>query len=123
MIYFEFIKPIPWTIRRITKQYFEVLDDLSPVLHPMVVWVVPYPSFFAHDGDECLGQFLWSNRDKNVVIILAGKQPIEEYVDTLCHEIAHYEQYRDGKEIQEAGVRVRARTLNQLVQNELNLAI
>lgn len=35
----------------------------------------------------------------------------EMLLRVLCHELAHYEQWRDGKRLQERGVGVRARSL------------
>jgi hypothetical protein len=40
---------------------------------------------------------------------------VRRLVFNLCHEVAHYEQWRDGRPLTERGVNVRARTLVRLI--------
>lgn len=58
-------------------------------------------------------------------IWLAGEKPepsmsdadhAGEILEVLSHEVAHYEQWRDGREIQERGVAVRARTIARKIR-------
>jgi hypothetical protein len=85
------------------------------VRHPIQVAVHPFEAFcVSAEGEEpCAGYFWGPNgaRRRRVMIDVAGDQPESELLETLAHELAHYEQWRDGLEISEEGVDARAAEL------------
>lgn len=117
----EFVKPLSRDVRRISKEYFELLHEISPVTTRLRIFVLPL-EYLIYEHPHCLGRFQWDLF--TCQIELAGKQTdMEAYKDTICHEFAHYEQWRDGLTIGERGVKVRAKNLVEQVESQLVLCI
>ena len=102
----------------------EHLQVLSDVPHDLLMVIYPAEVVTTDDGDACWATFQEPTGNTNLHIKIAGRFPrgmfphrrdgIENLMDSVCHEFAHYEQWRDGKEITERGVNVRARGLLKL---------
>jgi hypothetical protein len=107
------------------------LHRISSAVHPILVRVVPGMVVTDADG----GGFGWgafrAGGDNRPQIIIPGHKP-DELTDaewlaemlptTIAHEWAHYEQYRDGKPVQERGVVVRARSLARgILENQIEV--
>lgn len=121
MYQIEYVKPLPRSVRRITGEYFEILHEISPVINPLPIYVLPL-EYLVYEHPECLGRFQWDYFTCHIE--LAGKQTdMEAYKDTICHEFAHYEQWRDSWIIGERGVAVRGRNLMRQVENRLELCV
>lgn len=124
----HFIPPIPKIVRTTTRQYLEALDDISPITQELDIYVVPL-HFVDDSKRHCsLGLFYWWLTPPQIHITgaypkwLSGEQRAEwlhDYKDTLCHEYAHYEQWRDGRKVCEDGVNRRAKRLVSLVEELL----
>lgn len=121
MYHIEYVKPLSRDIRRITKDYFEILHEISPVTTRLSIFVLPL-EYLIYEHPHCLGRFQWDLF--MCQIELAGKQDdLEAYKDTICHEFVHYEQWRDGYDVNERGVKIRAKSLVSQVENKLNLCV
>lgn len=121
MLKAQFIVPIP---KKKTRQHVAKLVALVnkgfDFKHSITLIVVPAQVVGDPKNGEPCGFGAFDYRDeKDLKIWLAGHQlPDLEYdewlealTSNLAHELAHYEQYRDGKTIQERGVEVRAKRL------------
>lgn len=121
MYHIEFVAPLSWEIRHVTQDYFEALNEICPVTTPLPVYVLPL-KYLVYEDPKCLGRFEWDYISCHIE--LAGKQTdIEGYKDTICHEFAHYLQWTGDVEVQERGVKVRARNLMKKVENQLSLSL
>lgn len=100
------------------------IQAISPDRHGVAVFVVGWPTVSSiHEGEMTVAfGFFVEDRGGSPAIYLAGEMPEDygmtrqewwdrELPETVAHEWAHYEQYRDGREVQERGVAVRARSL------------
>jgi hypothetical protein len=116
----EFVSPISQQVRKITKEYFKALNDISPITHNLLIRVWPLEWVYDDEYKRCLGLFIYSEGRHRPEIVLAGRQPLNEYIDTLCHEFVHFEQFRDGWDVKEGGVSVRARNLVSVVGESLS---
>lgn len=113
----EFIKPIPRDVRKIVRSMVAIVNITFPVLDYISVKVTP--SYVVGDEESGYGFAAFQVCDGKIEIFLAGhplpdityKEWLDCLKESLCHELAHYEQYRDKKPLQERGVRVRARSL------------
>jgi len=93
------------------------LDAVSPATHDIEITVVPAPVVTDGDGFGFAAFYIDDGRPK---MCIAGEKVDEITRDDwladmlpsdVAHEWAHYEQWRDGRPVQERGVAVRARTL------------
>lgn len=122
MVTLEFIQPIPKETRGLFSNLIERAKERFDFKHPIIVQVVPAAVIKdAVSGDIGFGCFDYQNKKKLQIVIAGHKLPEfsdEEWPDILienfCHELAHYEQFRGGKKVQERGVRVRVRSLTKL---------
>lgn len=113
----EFIKPIPRETRKHILAMVEMVRSEFDVQDDMLIRVTP--SYVVGDGKDGYGFAAFVVNKGDVKIYLAGHQVpdmtysewLEVLMESLCHELAHYEQYRDGKEIQERGVAVRTKSI------------
>lgn len=111
----SFVAPIPRNVRRVVTRLCQELQRATSVPHEVEVIVVPAPAVSRPDGACGFGGFAPADGR----IYLAGQRPPDVssaawqdlVAETLCHELAHYEQWRDGRELTERGVAVRARNL------------
>lgn len=109
-------------IRGAVRRLTHWLPTVSQVRHVIEVEMVPAPAIEA-DGGFGFGLFVVPARKRQnpTIVIAAGLADVlqEEQGDsredallavrhTFLHEFAHYEQWRDGRELTERGVSVRA---------------
>lgn len=107
------------------------LERVSPPAQRIDICLAPAPAVSCGDDPtSAFGFFAWPpDRRKGILQIgIAGQMPaawcketgaprsegITALLETICHEYAHYEQYRAGREPSERGVDVRARNLLRL---------
>jgi len=112
-------KGVPANVEKIVREVFRRLNDEA---------VQTIPVFIVNKSridKTALGIFGYKIYPKSLVrkypflqdmrypyISIAGIRINERSVIKTCfHEFAHYEQFRDGKKIQERGVKVRTRSL------------
>lgn len=115
----EFIKSIPYQTKRHIRVMVDMVKGHIKLNHPLTVRVVPAQVIGTQEVGFGFGLFEYDKKGKDLTIMLSGHQLpdlqydewIEMIMEALCHELAHYEQFRDGKKVQERGVRVRARNL------------
>jgi hypothetical protein len=115
----------------VRRELHRLAKAFGPVLHDVFVTAVPYPALGMPDGGLAWGMFLHPKRKRSLpfYIFVAADVPARDlrrgYVrrlygrataaravgHSLLHELAHYEQWRDGRELIERGVNVRAASL------------
>lgn len=103
------------------REAVEIIATITKIEHQLPVLVVPAPCIdFA--GKVAFGVFV----SKPLGICVAGELPDELFdeeerffISTLVHEIAHYEQFRDGKKLQERGVPRRTNTLTNKIRPKI----
>jgi hypothetical protein len=123
--------PIIFRTRRgVAKYVRQALHEFRPKLctrfylpHRIIVHVVPGAVLEEIGGDGLgFGAFLVIHGEPHIVLasglswwIRQKKIPRAEMIGqllrTFVHELVHYEQWRDGRWVQERGVRVRTRAL------------
>lgn len=108
-------------VRRLAKLF----PLASPVRHVIRVIVPPHPAVQAPDGMTGFGVCRVPKRAADPVLIAVAGGLADEYLthggtreeavravgECFLHELAHYEQIRDGRPVREAGVTIRARGL------------
>lgn len=70
-----------------------VAQEVADVRHRVPVRLIATNAIF--NNGECEGVFLYG--DSRAEILLAGLT--KDLIDTLAHEIGHYQQWRDGERI------------------------
>jgi len=124
----NFIGEIRPEVRAVVERMVRAAERVTPIRHAITVHIAPAPAIRAGDSGEVgFGYTQVDTRTPGapVHIALAGDGPplheddpvaVEDFLlSTFCHELAHYEQHRDGKPLQERGVEVRARNLRRLM--------
>jgi hypothetical protein len=108
-------------VRRALRVALDKLVKTSPPKHEIIIYVVSEQAI--DDGNRVsFGVFGHCGRSEKLAIYVAAGAAevvqekggtratgVADVVDTLRHEWAHYEQFRDGKKLQERGVAARAR--------------
>lgn len=113
----------------------EALNSVSPVPSncSLKVLVAPAMAIETPDGVTGFGVFGWGRCDRNAEIYIGGRFSSRQMPDDftrrewlrftlpciLAHEWAHFEQWRDGKELTERGIEVRMRSLLRLIGREI----
>ena len=98
--------PLRLSLRKLLYR-IEVIVDIP---HLVTVEFIQASSLTGDDGTLRYGHFLLHNSEP--LIQVATLQPWSGLVDTVVHEITHYEQYRDGKDwSSERGRKVRIRSI------------
>jgi hypothetical protein len=100
------------------------LNATINVPHRLPVYLVPTQSVAGRDGKAGFAVFFCKKNDSYIIIgarqsnLLFPKlsDHLSHLETCLCHEVAHYEQWRDGRKLQERGVAVRARSLLSLAK-------
>lgn len=86
----------------------KTLSKIVNIKHVIPVHVVPARRIYIEsDGTYCFACY----KKSRPLIYLSGRWCLKEIVEDLIHALVHYEQYRDGKKIQERGVNVRSRSI------------
>lgn len=110
-----FTKEYKSTVRRF-------VAGLEEIVHvPMKVKIDVLPSMVFPDEKNTFAVGYCHHDPKPIVVKVAGHPdiPFEHVADTICHEIVHVEQVRDGREVTERGVKVRARNLVRKVMERM----
>lgn len=119
---------IPDSVKRSLRRFARGLEASTRVPHKVEVQVIPAACLTGDNKDLNCGHFFLDDRG-NPVIQIAGAKTwqtkegreagMHDLKDTLAHELAHYEQFRDGRDYtSERGVRVRARTLHRKAEEQ-----
>lgn len=125
MLQVAFIPKIDRVVRRVVSKGLRWYANNFPVPHNVKVLIVPAPVVIGPDGMSGFGVFCTrpvtvNDRRVRPGILIAGQCPptgityddwLQTIPETLFHELAHYEQFRDGRKLQERGVAVRALNL------------
>jgi hypothetical protein len=110
----RFKRGVTREIRRELREFFRHVADVVRFEHELPVIVVPCPVVSvergAGFGGFCIQEgkpqvFIGGQTDEEIGYTLA------DIIETAAHELAHYEQFRDGRELTERGVNVRARNI------------
>jgi len=117
----EFKKGVTPPIRKYAQDFIKKAYKVFKWAHPVKILIVPAPVVTDNYGNYGFGAFLYNGDD--LTIILAGEvlpdmnysEWLSLFKESFCHEFAHYEQYRDGKPLQERGVAIRARNLMEIL--------
>lgn len=117
----------------------ELLEAATPIIcqtvrfeHFVTIVVCPAPVVSDDGFAYGFGAFnksrrqpeIWMGGDYSTLIEQGMMKPSEAgccFISTLLHELAHYEQARDKKKVQEKGVAVRTRTLCRIFLGQLAL--
>lgn len=96
------------TAQRVAR-WLAALSEVTKVEHPVPVIVFADPAL-PPGSDLDYGTFIyWQRRDCRIE--LAGKATADSLKETLCHEVAHYEQWRDKRDVNERGIEKRTEEL------------
>jgi hypothetical protein len=118
----DIYRPCPWRVRRAVSSVLPAVqawagDGPGPAL---VIIVCPGVVIRCPDGRFGWGTFTTPAKGQRPVIHLAAHkhdrrasdgQHVFRVLTTLAHELAHYEQWREGIKVQERGVAVRAKRI------------
>lgn len=118
MIRPDFRPEVPFEARYSVRLFCTVAPDFLRIEHPLPVIVVPAPVVATPDGygfgvfvghrGKCHIWLAGALRDEKQNY-LAKSENTKQVLQSLAHELAHYEQWRDGRKLTERGVAVRAR--------------
>lgn len=129
-VYAKFVvkRGVPRWIELECWRTFTALLDISPPTKPVEVFIVPAPAVTIHGRTGFGATRVQKNGRGRARIYIAGDytevmrdhkipkpQARKDIGETLAHEWAHYEQWRDGRPIIERGVRMRAANLYRRV--------
>lgn len=107
-------------VRRAVRSALAALTAHVPVRHKLTVHVVPNPSVtFAKAGaSRGFGFGVFIPKPRRIVlaagladIVKPRRDGLKAVVETLCHELVHYEQFRDGRPLNHRNVGRRTQTL------------
>jgi len=113
---------------RVVTRFVRKAEKELNIKHRVRVMVVPAPVIEGEPGKFGFGCFVPGapNKKFDCQIVLAGdldevglkvSEQHEFIEETLAHELAHYEQWRDGKPLQERGVRVRGKNIERVIKS------
>lgn len=112
---------VPTWKRDAIGQFADWLCDQSPVRHTIEVYMVNRTCLPTDDGRRCWAFFNGTGRRPTIVIscrrpvikgrVLDRNKGISHMLWNFAHEFVHYEQWRDGRSMNERGVNQRARAL------------
>ena len=126
MLHVRIIDGVPAYVGKIALEFAAPAEQVLRVDHAILIDVVPAQKLTDPRGKLAVGIFYF-DRHGEPTISLAGdlRKSVErwgqdralgEFVHTFAHELAHYEQWRDGRIVQERGVEVRARNIVKLCE-------
>lgn len=108
-------KGVSRVVAKIVRKLAWDAHHVTPMRHTIQVYVVP--AITVSDDGHRFGFAAFRMAGGEPEIWIGGEPPkgvddLEAYLrENFAHELAHYEQWRDGRTLQERGVEVRARTL------------
>jgi len=85
------------------------LQCISPPTKPLYIHLVDADTLIDPEGVSAFGLFM--SNDTHSRMYLASRVPLYAMEQIVFHEWAHYEQWRDGRKLQERGMNVRAKNL------------
>lgn len=117
------------SVAKIAKELFSAMSPLAR--HNVDVYITNTKRVLTNRLKNAVGAFTCRIKRKdgvespsrrlNPTIAVAGHQFDElEFIFTCCHELGHYEQFRDGKLIQERGIKSRTKSVFKRVAETLN---
>jgi hypothetical protein len=106
----SFKRGVSREVRKALREFFRNVQGVVRFEHDLPVIVIPSDVVSVERNASYGGFGFYDNKPQ---IILGGtvseKNTLAEILDSAAHEIGHYEQFRDGRELTERGVKVRAR--------------
>jgi hypothetical protein len=106
---------VPVDVQKVVRAFCRKVRGVVRIDHEIDIIIIPcglagaVEQYLSHGGFVVVGS-------RPTVIV--GGRPDSEYnytvdgiIDTIAHELVHYEQWRDGREQTERGVKVRARSI------------
>src|SRR5688572_7071111 len=107
----SFKRGVSREVRKALREFFRNVQEVVRFEHELPVIVLP-TSVIGIDRKACDGGFcIWGGQPR---LVIGGEVDHEHdytlaaILDTAAHELAHYEQFRDGRKLDERGVKVRA---------------
>lgn len=117
---------VPKQIRTAVRRAIKLLPEVTEINHAIRVALIPAYFWIDESGRSVMGHFRepFSGCDPKIIICglvwdrdaqapADGHRAIGVVLDTLLHEIGHYEQMRDGKKCVERGIGKRVMELAQ----------
>jgi hypothetical protein len=115
----------PRRVQALAMRTLRKLERVSELRHHMTVLIVKEPAVATGPPPHGAGTgFACFDPHRVTMTVCAGmvrllmtehsysrRDADAAFVETLCHEWAHYEQFRNAKRLQERGIGVRARAL------------
>lgn len=121
MLHLRIIDGVPRYVAREAERFVSLVQLVVRVEHAVLVDVVPAFVVTDPQGRHAFGLFYFERYNEPSIAVAGDLRPIvakhgrgealEMFRDTLAHELAHYEQWRDGRKVQERGVNVRAKSI------------
>jgi hypothetical protein len=108
------------SLARSVRELCRRAEEVTPVEHCLKVFLMPAPVVLCtQTGRRGYGLFRWGKVHRAEIFLGDGRVArglklrtrMRLVRSTFAHELAHYEQWRDGRRMTERGVAVRARTL------------
>lgn len=111
---------------KLARDFLRRLEGVTEIQHYVRVRLVPVAVVYVDGCERGFGVFVNFPRRLPIIYIGTGYRELKKHVGmtedefeehlrhNLAHEVAHYEQWRDGKKLQERGVNVRATNLVRL---------
>lgn len=107
-----FLRGVSREVRTAVRAFVNRVEQAVRFEHEVPIVVVPAP-VISVERDAAFGGFC--HQEGKVRIIIGGAvhedYKLPEIINTVAHELVHYEQWRDGRELGERGVAVRARNI------------
>jgi hypothetical protein len=125
MLHLRVIDGVPGYVAREAERFAGLVQLVVKVEHGVLVKVIPAQRVVDENGDPQLGLYYLETAQPTIAlagdlrkeVVEYGKtNALEMFRDTFAHELAHYEQWRDGRPVQERGVNVRARNIVRKVR-------
>jgi len=103
--------PFPKSFKNGLCEFVDRLEKITDI--PMKVVLKVVPAMLLPNGHKGWAFGLCHYEEDPIIIHVAAHvdADLDTLRDTICHEVVHVEQVRDGRKITERGVKVRARNL------------
>ena len=115
MYYVRSSSGVPIFTIRMVRNLFKWFNNNLPTDHVVPIYLCCCRTF-DFDGDLAAGIFRYRGKSCNIKI--AGLRHIDEVLTTCLHEFVHFEQFSSGRSLTERGVRVRMRSLEDLILSD-----
>jgi len=124
VLHVRVIEGVPAYVAREAQRFAAKVAHVVRIEHPLMVEVVPAEVLTDGHKGYGFGLFYFDKLsipsialagDLRSIVTECGKsEALGHLRQTFAHELAHYEQWRDGRKVQERGVEVRARNIVRL---------